>query len=209
MATKQIVLNLDEELVEKSERILDGIGGLQIGVSIFLSRLIKENSFMFLFNENKVTYHFAETQRGDTGMITEKNKFDDGIYVTKRTKKPITKEMRDYVWKFFKQVRVSEGVINRNDVAKDIADKSGMNQGSAFIYIGILINLLDGNINTRNMKFEDLEQYVKYIKNECTERDFEKTLMSLEKSIPYWKEHFVSDFSYNVERLVKQYRKKE
>lgn len=206
MNTKQVVFNLDEELIEKSEKILDGIGGLQVAITIFLNRLIKENSLMFLLPENKAVNRFEESRKENDVIIAENKEFDDNAYSPKRTKKPITQEMRNYVWMIFKQVRAKGGVINRNAIAKAISDKSGMSQGSAFIYIGILINLLNGNINKRNLKFEDLEQYVKNIKNECSARDFENTLKSLESSIPFWKEYFAGEFAYNVERLVKRYK---
>lgn len=137
-------------------------------------------------------------------MNTNDYKYND-TFISK-TKKSITNEMRDCVWSLFKQAREKDGSLNRNAVAKDIADKSGMSRGSAFIYIGILINLLDGVANKRNLKIEDLSQYVKYIKEECSEKEFENTLKSLELSIPYWKGSLIGNFAYEVERLIKQYR---
>ena len=211
MGTKQVVLSLDEDLVAGAEKILDGIGGMQIGVSIFLSRLVKEGSFMFLLNENKATEPINNERKAET--VVEQKTDDDAFYeeleefsMRSRTKKSITKEMRDYVWFAFKQSNAKSDKINRNAIARAIADKTGMNQGSAFIYIGILINLFDGTINKRNMKFEDLEHYVKCIKLECSEKIFENTLTSLENSIPFWKDYFAGDFAYEVERLVKIYR---
>ena len=169
---------------------------------------------MFLFGESKP----SEPTNNETKAEKEpESELDEAAFyeeleefsMRSRTKKAITKEMRDYVWFAFKQSTAKGGKINRNAVAKAIAEKTGMNQGSAFIYIGILINLFDGSINKRNMKFEDLEYYIKRIESECNVKVLENALTSLENSIPFWKEYFAGDFAYEVEWFVKRYRQKQ
>lgn len=205
MSMREVTLSLDKDLLQKAEEILDGVGGLQIGVSIFLSKVVKENSFMFLFNENKDVKHLNEDKKNEESMTNKVDIFDANCF-SQKTKKAITKEMRDYVWTVFKQMHARGGVINQRATAKIISNKTGMNEGSAYIYTGILMNFFNGEASKWNMKFSDLKQYVKYIEDEYSDTEFENTLLSLEKSLPYWREHFPNNFSNNVESLIKYYR---
>jgi hypothetical protein len=77
--------------------------------------------------------------------------------------------------------------------------KTGMNQGSAFIYLTVLANLVKGEPNTRVLKYRDLEYLMGKIRAELGENEYQKALQSLRASIPYWREKISSVFADKVE----------
>ena len=80
-----------------------------------------------------------------------------------------------------------------------------MNQGSAFIYLTVLSNLVNGDPNTRVLKYKDLEYLMEKIKSELGENNYQKALKSLESSIPYWREKIPGSYADKVEAYCKKH----
>lgn len=215
METKQITIFIDELIANTAEKILDDLGlDIQMGVNIFLKRIIKEGGINFLL-QNKATtieQHNINTELNMPSKSNTNENINKGTsiniknsYATSRNNNEITEEMRDYIWKQFienKNLSYSEYQI----LAREVNLKTGMNQGSAYIYFVILSCFMEGKFNTRTMKYADLYYYVKRILQDCTKSEFESTLKSLEQSIPYWSEHLQGNFAVKVQKLVNQYK---
>jgi hypothetical protein len=77
-----------------------------------------------------------------------------------------------------------------------------MNTGSAFIYLNIINNLVNGSLNKRILKFDDLLFFLEKIKVEFPEPAYQSAIISLNKSIPYWEEKVPGAFSDNVSKLI-------
>lgn len=216
MDTKQFTINIEKQTATAAEKILDDLGlDIQMGVSMFLKRIIKEGGINFLLQKNRST--IIEQNNVTAGNNVIKNSFTNepvnegtAMYIQKdnvisRNNNEITEEMRDYVWDRFienKNLSYSDYQI----LAGEVNLKTGMNQGSAYIYFVILSCFMQGKYNTRTMKFADLKYYVKRIMQECPKYEFESTLESLEQSIPYWSERLKGNFAVKVQNLVNQYK---
>ena len=197
MSTKKIEISLDEQLLDKAGIILDDIGlDLQSAIGVFLRRVVKESNINFLLQTRMSAV--IETKSKEENMLKENN----ALY---RSNGEITEEMRDYVWKVFvskKHLTCTE----YQELSREVSAETGMNQGSAYIYFVILSSLIEGKSNTRTMKFADLVFYIKKILKECPKNEFEATLISLELSVPYWRERIPGKFGDKVQNLVNQYK---
>lgn len=110
--------------------------------------------------------------------------------------------MVDEVWHAFIKYHSGLGEISR--LSDEVAEKSGMNRGSAFIYLNILSNLIKGEPNTRTLKMKDLEYLMKKIKSELGDNEHQRAIQSLKKSIPYWNEKLSGAFADKVEAFCKK-----
>ncbi|MFR2586404.1 MAG: hypothetical protein ACLS9I_00515 [Adlercreutzia equolifaciens] len=111
----------------------------------------------------------------------------------------ITKARAEDIWRRFSCYLEEGGSIN--SFAQDAHEATGMNQGSAFIYLTILDNLINGKHNTGNMKMSDLEFYMDQIKNQLDDRSYSNAVSSLRSSIPYWDKEEFGQFAANDERF--------
>ena len=127
-------------------------------------------------------------------------------YPIKKTKNEITAQMRDYIWDMFKSQYNAHQKIDCFYFSKLASTKTGITQGSAYIYFLILDNLVTGTPNTRTMKFDDLVIYLRYIKEQLPKICIDNSVKSLSESIPYWKEHIPGYFAQKVSKLVVQYK---
>ena len=114
----------------------------------------------------------------------------------------ITQQMVEAVWDAFKEYNSKGGDID--NIIKGVAGTTGMNSGSAFIYLNILDNLITGEPNIKNMKMADLEYYMSKIKSEYDGEKFKNALNSLEKSIPYWEQEHLGNFPNRVKEYLKK-----
>jgi len=181
---KQIELIIEQETVEKAERVLEQIGlDFQTAFRMLCKRITKDNGILCLL------------QNAPDQVI------EDFRAIKQTSVANITPAMRDAVWECFKQYR-SQG---NNFVAKKVNEKTGMNLGSAFIYSVILDNMLNGKENTRTMKFADLVFYIERFKSTTMPPIFTSVLNSLKKSIPYWNEKLTGNYGRKVAELIKKY----
>lgn len=232
--SKTISLQLDDELIAKAENILDDVGlDCLTFIKMCFKKLSKEQSISFLTtigtapvkqesNELLVPYQLSidedvinsptrKTPNGisDEQFASSKWNIDEDIinYPIRRTKNVITAQMRDYIWNMFKSHCNSKNKIDCSYCAKLANTKTGITQGSAYIYFLILDNLVAGVPNTRTMKFDDLVIYLSYINEQLPKICISNAIKSLSESIPYWEEHIQGYFAQKVSKLVSQYKK--
>lgn len=192
----------DDEIIRDASQIFEAIGmDLQMAVNIFLRRTASEKAFPLSMNAQ------LPKQVDRVPAASENSAFEHSGASSFRSNQPqrantsITHEMVVDVWDTFMEYLNHGGEINR--LSDGITARSGMTRGSAFIYLCILNNLVNGEYNTRNMKIADLEYYLDRIEKDLNEQQFTNALASLEQSIPYWREKIPGTFADNVEELVK------
>lgn len=184
-----LLFEVDELQLKEVESILDSIGlDINIAFSIFINKIIKEKGLPFSLKQS-----------------SNENKNEDELHIlpkkTRRTNNAITIEMVEEVWSAF--IKYNEGFHEFKDLTEYITKKSGMNQGSASIYLNILIKLSKGEISRRSMKTSDFEFFLKKFKYELGHQRYEKAIQSVEVSIPYWKSN-IPTFANNMEDLLKK-----
>lgn len=191
-------LNIEDETLYEAERILQSIGmSSEIAVNIFLRRIVLEKGL-------PLTMVASETSQAASRFSEESNVgFDFSEAHVVRSNHKITHEMVEAVWLGF--LRYLEGSAEIGRLSTEVAEKTGMNRGSAVIYFNILANLEKGEANTRTMKMEDLEYYMGKIKSELGEHKFQEALKSLRRSVPYWKEKLAGSFGDRVEAYCRKY----
>lgn len=215
MEMRQITVSFEKQLVDTAERILDDIGlGFQSGISVFLKRVVKEGGIAFLL-QNAPTPAVVRTQVQEVDSYEDEeapimNKSmayrEDGcVSFSRRSNSEITEEMRDHIWTVFTQNK-NLSYSDYQELAREVSKKTGMNQGSAYIYFIILSCFIEGKFNTRTMKFADLVYYVERILQEYTREEFASTIKSLESSVPYWAEKIPGRFSEKAQGLVDKYK---
>jgi predicted glutamine amidotransferase len=126
--------------------------------------------------------------------------------MNKRT--PITQDMTQKVWFFFSEY-YHNGEIDKKKIAADIALESGMSEGSAYIYLVILDNLIKGKANKRNMKVKDLSYYINEIEKEFGQNKLSLVLDSLERSLPYWRERINMKYADQIKALITDIEKRK
>lgn len=196
MAT--IEINIDDAILREVEKILHSLGmNTEIAVNIFLRRVALEKGLpmsMAASASNQTEPDFSE----DSGET-----FDYDSNQVTRSNNKITPEMVEEVWRSF--LRYLEGSSEINRLSTEVSKKTGINRGSAFIYLNILANLVKGDPNTRTMKMNDLEYYMGKIKKELGEKKYQDALKSLRLSVPYWQEKLSGSFADKVEAYCKKH----
>lgn len=179
-------IEIDDALVNEASLIYETLGiDTETAVRMFLKRTVLEQRLPLSTSVPSVD---------SVERMTEKT----GI--TKRTKNVITKLMVEDIWRRFSGYLEEGGSIN--SIAQDAHEATGMNQGSAFIYLTILDNLINGKHNTRNMKMSDLEYLMDQIKGQLDERLYINAISSLRKSLPYWDKEEFGQFAAKVQRYL-------
>ncbi|MCL2555559.1 MAG: hypothetical protein FWE03_00880 [Firmicutes bacterium] len=209
MNNKELSLTLDAHLLDEAENILDDFGlDANIAIKMFLKKLIKERNISFLTSSTLASHsNIAPPSPAplQTAATDNAHSWDNDFQPTRRSNSAINSDMRNFLWTVFKQHKINRDNDNQQ-LAKMVSSRTGMNQGSAFIYLNMIDNWVNGKSNTRTMKFEDLVFYVQAIKNELNQSAFEATLSSLSDSIEYWDERIPGRFAEKVAQLVKKYR---
>ncbi|MBI9008676.1 MAG: type II toxin-antitoxin system RelB/DinJ family antitoxin [Tenericutes bacterium] len=176
---------VEENLLREVKSILDSVGlDVELAFSIFMNKIVKEKGLPFSLKQPT-----EEKQAAGT--------FD--TKASKRTNNVITTEMIEEVWNSFKQYK--KGYNDIKDLSYQVSEKTDMNQGSAMIYLNILIKLSDGVINKRSMKPTDFEFFLNKFKKEYGRAQFDKAIKSIEISIPYWKNN-IPTFAESMEVLL-------
>lgn len=171
----KITIEFSKERIDEAKNILEPMGlSVEMAMNIFINRVILEKGLPFNLNyeqsnkEQRSNYNVKDTKR--------------------RRNRPITIDMVEEIWSAF--INYYEGSLDDLNEAADLANyKSGVNRGSAKIYLTMFDNLIKGEPNTRTMKPSDFEYVlIKIKKSDFIKGGYEKALFSLEGSIPYWKE---------------------
>ena len=179
----EIVVTVDDGTAAEANAVFEALGlDMETAVRMFLKRVVIERGLPFSTNVTGAVLEQAEPVIG------------------KRTNNVITRPMVEDVWRRFVRYLNEDGDINAT--AADVHLATGMNQGSAFIYLTILDNFVNGKHNTRNMKMADLRYYVERIREELDERSYLNTIESLKASIPYWDKDAFGMFASKVRAFV-------
>lgn len=193
-------IDVDEGILKEAERILDFVGmDLQAAVNLFLRRIVIEKGLPISMT---AAQHFQSDGNGPKS--NQGHPIEEGLIRQGRKQNVITKEMVDEVWRAF--TKHLQGLGEIGDLSVEVANSSGMNRGSAFIYLNILLKLLKGEKNKRVLKMDDLEYFMGKIKAELGEVEFRNALWSLKQSIPYWREKVPGLFADKVESYYNKHQ---
>jgi len=195
MGTVQI--DIDENILKEAERVLNSVGmDVQIAVNVFLRRVAIEKGLPMSMTASPSTLNDRD------GSVENQVPANMPMHQT-RNNNTITKDMVDEVWRAFLKYRKGMGQIG--SLSDVVAKHSGMNRGSAFIYLNILSNLIRGESNTRTLKMKDLEYLLEKIKTDLGENVHRNAIRSLKQSVTYWREKIPGAFADNVEALCEKY----
>ena len=209
MSIRNISIDLDEAVFANAEEILSEIGlDIPTYIRMALIKLKREKRIPFdltssqSLTESQSRLPISSPIINPMGPGSRETEF---LRRVPRQTNKITYEMCLTLWNEFKQ-DYSSGNRNLQEIAQIINARTGMNRGSAFIYLTILNNLVNGVHNTRTLKYEDLEYFVDKIKTEFPETVLKATISSLELSVPYWEEKVTGSFADKVRRLVAKHK---
>lgn len=190
-------LLIDAEIFTKAEQVLRPLGmDVEMAVSIYLRRIALENGLPMTMTSSVTKRPVLET------ADAIEDSFNDDSETSVRSNSKITTEMVDHVWLAF--LRYHSGLGEINSLSTEVSAKTGMNKGSAFIYLNVLVNLVDGAPNTRVLKYKDLEYLMGKIKNELGDKKYQAALDSLKASAPYWREKISDNFADRVEAYCRK-----
>lgn len=190
----KLMFEVDDLQLNEVNSILDSVGiDVDIAFSIFIRQIIKERGLPFSMKQNPSKLQHSGSS-DDIEVHTGPTRF-------RKTKNTITTKMIEEVWNSFMKYR--DGYSDVKDLAEYIAKKSGMNPGSAAIYLNILIKLSQGEINRRSMKPSDFEFFLRRFKNELGTDIYNNAIHSIEMSIPYWKSN-IPTFADSMVNLLKE-----
>ena len=189
----RLTFEIDDVQLQEVNRILDSVGlDLDIAFSIFIKKIIKEKGLPFTVKQNaEPVHHEIKTEEEDEITLESIR--------SRRSNNSITPEMVEEVWSAFKNYQ--NGLEEVKVLAYLVSLKSGMNLGSATIYLNILIKLSNGEINRRSMKTSDFEFFLKKFKDDLSEEMYNKAIESVKLSIPYWKSN-IPTFAEGMELLL-------
>lgn len=180
---------IDQSQLDEATKILESIGlSMDIAMGIFVKRIIKEKGLPLILKQTE-----SEVRSEDT-------EFEDRRK-SSRSSKAITIPMVEEVWSAFKEYQKGHDEIL--DLSDKVAEKTGMNKGSAFIYLNIIAKMIKGEKNTRSMKPKDFEYYLNRIKKELGEHAFENAIKSIGLSIPYWRNNLPT-FADSMQEVLKK-----
>ncbi len=197
MATFEV--RVDEDVLREAERVLNSLGmNVEVAVGIFLRRVIMEKGLPMTMVSSTASQ--PETTFYDTGEVLA----DRSSRFPMRDNRRITSAMVGEVWRAFRKYLEGTGEVSR--LSNEVSEKTGMNPGSAFIYLTILANLVQGRPNTRVLKYRDLEYLMDRIEAELGRDAYLKAVESLKASVPYWKERVPGAFGERVEAYCRNRR---
>lgn len=189
----KLVFEVDDSAIQAAEAILDSIGlDINMAFNILIKKIIKEKGLPFSLKQMDIaTVNNQSRDSGKTPFV------EDGQ--ARRSNVMINKRMIEEVWNTFKTFRIGvDDVFQKRDM---IAKSTGMNPGSAGIYLIILTKMAQGQINKRAMKPTDFEYFLKRFKEELGEVRYRNAIKSVLVSIPYWRTKNPT-FADNMESLV-------
>jgi addiction module RelB/DinJ family antitoxin len=189
-----IEIDVDESTLKEAEEVLYSIGmDVSVAVNVFLRRIAIEKGLPISMSASVSSSRGLDYLKEKPLPLTEEHSHKT------RSNTTITRDMVDEVWDAF--IRYNKGLGEIKSLSDEVSKNSGMNRGSAFIYLTILSNLIKGEPNTRTLKFQDLEYMIGRIKSELGENAYRNAIQSLKQSIPYWREKIPGLFADKVEGL--------
>lgn len=194
----KIEIQIDDGILTEAEMVLHTLGlDIEMAVSIYLKRIALEKGLPMTMTGHGL-------KQSETEMTDDSDDFiGDESRVPTRSNRKITPAMVDEVWHAFLKYTGESGEINL--LSTEVSVKTGMNKGSAFIYLTVLVNLVNGNPNTRVLKYKDLEYLMGKIESELGESKYQKALRSLDLSISYWREKIPGSYADKVEAYCKKH----
>lgn len=184
-----IEIVVEENTLKEAEDALNTIGmDVQIAVNIFLRRVAIEKGL-------PMSMSVPVSSQREKNIVQVQQEISPILGVNSNS--PITTKMADEVW--FAFLKYHKGLDEISRLKIEVSEKSGMNSGSAFIYLNILSNLVKGTPNTRNLKRKDLELYMDRIKSELGMDEYQNAINSLRLSLPYWKTKLAGSFADYIE----------
>lgn len=194
----KIEIQIDDGILTEAEKILHSLGmDVEMAVSIYLRRIALEKGLPM--NMTGPASKRLEPERTEDF----EDSFEDDLKASTRSNSRITSAMVDEVWHAFLRHVGGSGEIN--PLSTEVSTKTGMNRGSAFIYLTVLSKLVNGDPNTRVLKYKDLEYLMGKIQTELGESKYQKALKSLMASVPYWREKIPGAFADKVEAYCKKH----
>lgn len=193
----KIEINIDESVLKEAEEALYSIGmDVQIAINVFLRRVAIDKGLPMSMT--------ASISRSKEYNVSENSQVQLNKEYTHQTRNnTITREMVDGLWNAF--IRYNKGIGEIRSLSDDVSKDTGMNRGSAFIYLTILSNLIKGESNTRTLKYKDLEYLMGKIESQLDESSYQNAIQSIERSIPYWKEKIPGAFADKVENFLQEH----
>jgi addiction module RelB/DinJ family antitoxin len=188
----KLILEIEDSSLKDAEMILDSIGlDMEIAVNIFIKKVVKEKGLPFSMKQS-ANLQEVPTSTGHTPA--------DGT-PGKRMNIAISEDMIQEVWNVFRKFRV--GIDDIKDQSDKIAKQTGMNPGSASIYLNILLKMLNGDMTKRAMKPTDFEFFLTKFRQELGTDKYKNALKSVRDSIPYWRVN-IPTFADSMESLLTQ-----
>lgn len=195
-----ISFEIDETTASQAERIYNALGmNTQMALSLFIRRTVMDGKLPLAAVTSQPTNQASAAQPSSAPETAHHPE-------PKQTGKPITEEMAEAVWDAF--LRMRRFGYSANSLASEVSDATGMNPGSAFIYLTILDNLVKGKPNTRNMKMADLETYLRKIKAGLPDSEYQNALLSLELSLDYWDKPQFGKLAQKVSEFLERNERK-
>ena len=179
-----IQINIDQDMMDEANEILDSVGlDMETALKIFIKNIIKTKGFPI--------------------DLKQKEAIQEPVIKNKRNIVKINENMIQTVWEHF--LILYKGESNVIDLSEEVEKQSGMNKGSAFIYLNILMNMIQGQKNTRNMKVKDFQFFLNRINEEFGHEIFMKSIQSINNSVPYW---IVKNplFGLSIKNLMESYQ---
>ena len=192
MTTRDLVINMDVSILDSADSLFEEMGiDTETAIKMFLKRVIKDRRMPYELVACKSTTETdhieAFTSKPFNGVTRQSNK--------------ITREMCSEVWAVFKRF-FSNRDTNLQEAARYINRETGMNSGSAFIYLNIINNLINGALNKRVLKYDDLLFFLERILLEFPDTAYQNAIKSLKVSIPYWEVKVPGAYADNIRQLV-------
>lgn len=196
-----IEVQVDDGTLTEAEKILHLLGmDVQMAVSIYLRRISIEKGLpMNMTGQEPERTGYSIPDDNDESL-------EEDTKANIRSNCRITVEMVEAVWHAFLRYVGGSGEIN--PLSTEVYQKTGMSRGSAFIYLNVLSNLVNGTHNTRVLKYKDLEYLMGKIQSDLGETSYQKAIRSLISSVPYWKEKIPGNFAGRVEEYCRKHIKK-
>lgn len=182
-------INVDDEIYNDANNVLLSLGmDVDMAVNIYLRRIIMEKGLPMSMTASNDSRDNVSNKVSNT--------------LSRESNKKITIEMVDSIWEYFKKYLNGSGEISY--LSDKISENTGMNRGSAFIYMNVLANLVKGETNKRVIKMQDLEHLMNKIQEELGDDSYCKAIYSLKKSVPYWEDKVAGNYSKKVELYLKE-----
>lgn len=194
---KTIQFDIDEAIAAEAESIYNSLGmDTEMALGMFMRRTVLQKSMPFDVSQTAARPAAQAPQQVESSATAPIQEQAPLRQVGK-----ISESMAARVWDEF--VSWDPNRESASDVADRIAAETGMNGGSAFIYLNMLSNLVQGKPNTRNMKMKDLEYYMTRIGEELGDDAYQRAIESLRASIGYWSKPEFGNFAQKVEDFIR------